>query len=533
MKTPELSTNSQKIDKLIKRIDDGDIKVPAFQRGYVWKQEQIIELMQSIIADYPVGSVLLWEASEKDKLKSTRNIAGYLIPEKSASYPVNYVLDGQQRLSSIYGVFSDKAQQDKSTEKYNPCLDIFEIYYDFDRDDFVPKSEVDISSSHSVYLRNLLDPLRLFDELEKIDKSHHQKAKELSSKFLNYDLPVITIKNRSRRDVGLIFERINNTGTKLDTIDLMTAWTWTEDFHLLEAANELTDELEDKGFGSITNKVLLQLISGILIDSTKTENILTLSGDQVRDGWKGICEALRRTVDYLASELLCRHMDFLPFNQQLVILSKFFYLVKTPTHQQLELVKKWFWRTSFSDRYSTGRTTSKMDADLEAMRDIKEGVNTAIDKYGYTVTPTELVRLPFSKTSPLTRAFLLLMAQSAPKDLVSGSNIDLGKALATYNRKEYHHVFPNAFLTKRGLNKGKRFSIVNFCFLPSGSNKKISSKKPSEYFFSIVPTVNFSQILESNMLPLKKDIYQKDDYDEFLDRRAELIVSEVDKVCAS
>lgn len=533
MKTPELTTNSQKIDKLIKRIDDGDIKVPAFQRGYVWKQEQIIELMQSIIADYPVGSVLLWEASEKDKLKSTRNIAGYLIPEKAASYPVNYVLDGQQRLSSIYGVFSDKTAQEKNSEKYNPCLDIFEIYYDFERSDFFPKSEVNPASPHCVYLRNLLDPLRLFDELAKIDKEHHQEAKQLSSKFLNYDLPVVTIKNRSRKDVGIIFERINNTGTKLDTIDLMTAWTWTENFHLLEAANELIDELEDKGFGNISNKILLQLISGILIGSTKTENILTLNGDNVRDEWKSICEALKRSVDFLASNFGCRHMDFLPFNQQLVVLAKFFSLAKSPSHEQLDLVTKWFWRTSFSDRYSTGRTTSKMDMDLTAMEEIANNTKAAVDRYAYTVTPIEIMRHSFSKTNPLTRAFLLLLAQSSPMDLVSGAKIDLGKALSSYNRKEYHHVFPNAFLTRRGISKSRRFSIVNFCFLPSGSNKKISSKKPSDYFFSLVPSGKFSEILGSNMLPLKKEIYQGDDFEEFLERRAELIISEVDKVCAS
>lgn len=533
MRTPELSTNSQKIDKLIKRIDDGDIKVPAFQRGYVWKQEQIIELMQSIVSDYPVGSILLWEASEKDKLKSTRNIAGYIIPERASNYPVNYILDGQQRLSSIYGVFSDRIEQDKSNDKYNPNLDIFEIYYDFTKDDFFSKKDVDTESPHCVYLRNLLDPLRLFDELSKIDKSHHQKAKELSSKFLNYDLPVVTIKNRSRRDVGLIFERINNTGTKLDTIDLMTAWTWTEDFHLLEAANELTEEFEDKGFGNITNKTLLQVVSGIIINSTTTENILSLSGDQVRNRWKDICEALRRTVDFLASDLNCKHMDLLPYNQQIVAISKFFSLSKNPSHQQLSTLKAWFWRTSFSDRYSTGRTTIKMDDDIKVIIDVTNNISSAIDKYSYTTTSSELIRHSFSKTNPLTRSFLLLMAQKAPMDMVSGSKIDIGQALASYNRKEYHHVFPNAFLTKRGLNKTKRFSIVNFCFLPSGTNKKISSKKPSEYFFDLVPQDRFSDILDSNLLPLKKDIYKDDDYDKFLERRAELVIGEIDQVCKS
>ncbi|MEY3767629.1 MAG: hypothetical protein RLZZ11_699, partial [Cyanobacteriota bacterium] len=73
MKKPELNPISLKIDKLISRIDDGEIKIPAFQRGYVWKQNQIIELLESLLRQYPIGSILLWEANEKEKLKSTRN----------------------------------------------------------------------------------------------------------------------------------------------------------------------------------------------------------------------------------------------------------------------------------------------------------------------------------------------------------------------------------------------------------------------------------------------------------------------------
>lgn len=174
-----------------------------------------------------------------------------------------------------------------------------------------------------------------------------------------------------------------------------------------------------------------------------------------------------------------------------------------------------------------------MDDDIKVIIDVTNNISSAIDKYSYTTTSSELIRHSFSKTNPLTRSFLLLMAQKAPMDMVSGSKIDIGQALASYNRKEYHHVFPNAFLTKRGLNKTKRFSIVNFCFLPSGTNKKISSKKPSEYFFDLVPQDRFSDILDSNLLPLKKDIYKDDDYDKFLERRAELVIGEIDQVCKS
>ncbi|EEF4022679.1 DUF262 domain-containing protein, partial [Salmonella enterica] len=139
LKKPELNTSSLKIDKLVNRINEGEIKIPAFQRGYVWRQNQIIDLMQSIANDFPIGSILLWEANEKEKLRYTRNIAGYLLPERGDNWPVNYVLDGQQRLSSIYGVFSGETQQDNTTTKYNPSLNIFEIYYDFKGKRFLSK----------------------------------------------------------------------------------------------------------------------------------------------------------------------------------------------------------------------------------------------------------------------------------------------------------------------------------------------------------------------------------------------------------
>ena len=122
------------------------------------------------------------------------------------------------------------------------------------------------------------------------------------------------------------------------------------------------------------------------------------------------------------------------------------------------------------------------------------------------------------------------MAQYAPVDLVKNVKVDLTKALSEYNRKQYHHVFPNAFLKGLGYPQGKIFSLMNFCFLPADSNKKITSKKPSDYFFNLVPQANFNEILQSNILPLKKDLYHTDNYNDFLERRAELVLTELDKL---
>lgn len=206
MRAPELSTNPEKIDKIIGRINAGDIKIPAFQRAYVWKQSQILDLLDSIVKNYPIGSILLWSTS--DKLKHTRNIAGYSIPENPEEYPVNYVLDGQQRVSSIYASFSDKTMQDPQSASYNPNLDLFEIYYSFSKRSFLPKIEVDLTLNDAIYLRHFLNPTNFFDSVLKLDALYQNDAKELYSKFINYEIPVVTIKNREKSEVGIIFKEL-------------------------------------------------------------------------------------------------------------------------------------------------------------------------------------------------------------------------------------------------------------------------------------------------------------------------------------
>lgn len=524
MRAPELSTGAEKIDKIITRINTGDIKIPAFQRAYVWKQEQILNLMDSIIRNYPIGSILLWSTSEK--LKHTRNIAGYSIPDNAEEYPVNYVLDGQQRISTIYATFSDKSIQDAETAKYNPNLNIFEIFYNFSSKKFIPKSEV-ISEIDTIYLRDFLNAAKLIGALKVLDKNFHDDAQILYSKFINYELPVVTIKNREKHEVGIIFERINNTGTKLTTLDLMTAWTWTDDFHLLESMGELQEELEAKNFGDLTQNILLQALSGLIQNDTTTMSVTKLTGEQVRDNWEHFCEAIRKSIDFLSSEIKCSHIDFLPYQQQMIALTKFFGMIPRPTAEQLTELRKWFWKTSFSNRYSTGQTTEKMNTDIERINEVLNNNFIEIQKVKSTFSKIELIDTKFSKANPLTRAFLLLLAQYHPIDLVKGVAVDISKSLSKYNRKEFHHVFPNAFLRTQGIPTNKIFSLVNFCFLPSDSNKNISNKKPSEYFKTLIPASDYGKILVSNLLPNEDNIYDNDNFDEFLEKRADLIITEL------
>ena len=519
MPSGEIQPAAIKIDRIVERIKEGDIKIPAFQRGFVWNQEQIVELLDSIYNNYPIGSILLWSSNER--LKSSRNIGGLKLPDREPAYPVNYVLDGQQRLSSIFAVFSSQREYEAAKDGYTPDPNLFEISFRFNDEKFIPTSDVD-PSSPSIKLSSLLDTEPFFAALETLSVEAQREAKKLYSRINNYEIPVITISRRSKNEVGVIFERINSTGTTLTTLDLLVAWTWSEDFHLQEALGELAEELDAKGFGDIPDKVILQCLGAVLAADTRTKTILQLNSSDVRSQFETVGESIAAAVDFLSTECRVQSLDLLPHLQQIVPLSHFFHKTASPTAGQVISLRKWFWKTAFSRRYSA-QTDDKMNADIAFMKRLVEGDSSGLKEYVPEITKDALVKQKFSKSHPYTRALLLLLAQKAPLDLVNGAKIDLGDALSAFNRKEYHHIFPRAFLMGRGVSADKINSLCNFCFLPAAANKKIAHRSPSDYIFNLVPEASKKIILESNLMPLRMEVYSENNYDEFLALRAEMV----------
>ena len=108
MSTHKITPSNPRLAALLSDVSRGNIKIPVFQREYVWTDEQIMSLLDSIYRGYPVGSLLLW--STKESLNHERNVGGFELPLTPEDYPVNYVLDGQQRLTTLYGVFNSDSK---------------------------------------------------------------------------------------------------------------------------------------------------------------------------------------------------------------------------------------------------------------------------------------------------------------------------------------------------------------------------------------------------------------------------------------
>lgn len=173
---------------LLADVTKGNIKIPVFQRDYVWEDDQIMSLLDSIYMGYPVGSLLLW--STKVALHHERNVGGFKLPATPEDFPVNYVLDGQQRLTTLYGVFHSDA--DTSLPELARRFDVC----------FVPETEefVHVSVANpdkSINLRKILDTTKLLPELQRFSKSDQEKIATVTERFKDYEFPVVTIKDRT------------------------------------------------------------------------------------------------------------------------------------------------------------------------------------------------------------------------------------------------------------------------------------------------------------------------------------------------
>lgn len=527
MKMPkQITLENPKVNNLVQRIEAGEVKVPPLQRPFVWKQDQIIALLESIYNEYPIGSILWWETNET--LASERNIAGFKLPQKPESHPFYYVLDGQQRLSSLYGVFCTDRTVDATDDEYKVDHNIFDIYFDCNNKKFVPAGNKQNGETY-LELKALFDPAKYAEALMAAPVAARAIISELYNKFTNYEVPIIITKKRDFSEVGMIFERVNNTGTRLDLFDLMVALTWTTDFHLQNEFKEIHTILQKKNFDEIKKKVLLQCLSVILKESCKTKVITSLKGQDIRDNIGILKESLKKTIDFLSTELKIGSREVLPHAHQVVPLCYLFAKLTMPNPDQIKAIKQWFWKTSFSTRYSSG-TDSSVDEDVMYFKDLIENNNVhCFEDLKHAVTPEILKTTKFLRSNPFSRAFVVLLGNKVPLNLTNASCVDVGEAISSFNQKEYHHVFPVAFLDKKGVSSEKINSLCNFCLLPADSNKLILDKAPSEYFDKIIPKNKYKDILQSNLLPITKDIYSNDDYEKFLDERSQKILEFIEE----
>ena len=518
------------IRQAIQKVLDGNLRIPAFQRGFVWDGERVAYLMDSIFKGYPFGALILWRT--KEQLRSEKTLGPFQLPEKDPDYPIDYVLDGQQRLTSIFGVFQTELVPDPHED-----VSWTHVYYDFEAGDdlqdsrFVVLTQDEATRPRYFPIGTFFDSVSYRSETRDLIEDRVKEIDDVQSKFQELQIPTQTFETDDRGKVAIVFERVNRMGVELDTFQLLSAWTWSEDFDLQEQFRELADELAPFGFGDIgqDTNLLLRCCSAIISSEVSAPSLLSLNGTEVRERFDEITNGIRGAIDFVRTNLKVQRLSNLPYAAMVVPLAVFFAAkdgqsVKLSNNQRSELIS-WFWRSCFSKRYSNG-VLRNLKRDLTEAHKLRiTGAKGLAD-----VTPTKLdasffLDNGFTVGTVNTTTFVLLLAQLSPRSFVSGSPIDLGEVLKSYNRTEFHHLYPRSYLNSIGVSKGDINKLANFAFLSASDNKTLGGSAPSLYKVKMNHD-SIAEVLESASCPTS---LFDDDYEKFLDDRAKLLLAHAER----
>ena len=345
---------------------------------------------------------------------------------------------------------------------------------------------------------------------------------------------MVTLKELTVEEVCPIFERINSSGTRLSTYDLMVAATWTENFDLNDEALKIANSLKPKGFDDIDGNTVLKCLSAIKHKGIKKEQVLSLRNLSKED-MDGLVEvaksALLKTVDLLKTEFKIYSWDFLPYEAIAIILSYIYSKRKTLDVEDVRRVRQWFWLSSFSERYR-GASESFVSQDLEAIDAFVVNGEEPKKSFGSIPSVSSFKSLSFRSNNSRSRALIIVLALRAPRNITNGAFIDPETALSNYNKKQFHHIYPRAHL-KRIKAPGEHNSLANLCMLAASENLAISDDHPNEYLPRLAKALgdDAENVFESNFLPSPNTTdYLNLSYVDFLEARSKLLLEAIERL---
>ncbi|TCP96020.1 hypothetical protein EDC44_10679 [Cricetibacter osteomyelitidis] len=517
---------------LISEIENGQIKIPQFQREYVWELESAAKLIDSLLKGYPIGTFIFWRTNEK--LRSIRNFGDLKLPPSKDGEYADYVLDGQQRLTSLFACLKGA-----KIERSNGSIDDFsQIYVKLDVDDenenIVVTDTTDLKEGTFINMLTLMngkikDLKPYLDFEDNIDK--------YKSLIQSYQFPIIQLKDTPIDIATEVFTRINVGGKSLSVFEIMVAKTFDDkkEFDLSEKYDNLIERLSKVSYETISESSILQLISLILTKTKecKRQVILKLEKDKFIDTWDNAVNAIERAVDFFRATYRIPVSQLLPYNTLIVPFAYFFYYQKDkPKGEQAKYLEDFFWRCSLGGRYSSA-VESKLAQDIKRIDSILDNKQP---KYDWSIdTSPEFIQNNgwFSAGRSYIKAILCLYAYKEPKSFNDDSKINIDNSwLKQANSKNYHHFFPKAFLKGKGEDEFYINHILNITIVDDFLNKReIGAKAPSKYMKIFQEqNDNLAKTMKTHLIgDLEKFGIWNDDYDTFFTERSKLLSKEMNK----
>jgi hypothetical protein len=564
-------SNDTSLQDILKGIGDGITCLPDFQRGWVWDDERIRGLIASITSSYPIGAVMFLEYGGDGIRFKSRVFTN--VPDNGKT-PETLVLDGQQRLTSVYCAMYSKSPVPTQTIKKE---DVHQYYYldiakcldpEADRVDGVvsiPADRkvkenfgrvvvMDLSTREGEFEAHLFPLNIVFDSIAleewKDDYRDFHKDPEASNRLrqftqavlypiIRYTLPVIQLDKATPKEaVCQVFENVNTGGVPLTVFELVTATFATDDFVLRDDWNTRIYKMKhaDGTLGLLSVVAPTDFLASMtLLAQIKRNRTLTCKRKDVLslllDDYKAYAEALTdgyiMAANFLVQQSILASRD-LPYTTQLVPLAVLMTVLGNRIEDGLVKAKlvSWYWCGVFGEMYGSANETryvndvsgvlAWIDGDAEP-----DTVNRAFFQ------PTRLLSLQTRNGAAYKGLMALILGEGA-RDFISGDKMDF-KNFANA-RVDIHHIFPQKYCKYKGYERRKWNCIINKTPIAYRTNRKIGGDAPSKYLKTIEKNVSTSSLnvnIESH--GIDATALRKDDFDTFFASRAKTLLNLISK----
>lgn len=444
--------------------------MPAFQRGFVWDRKQILELLESIFQGFPIGSVLLWKVNQRELNLEDPKVSNF--PTVDQSFPTHYILDGLQRLSSLYAVFHyDQAAHEKQ----------FSFAFNLEDKQFVSP---DPSDSRLLPLNILFKPASFIKHHSALQKKHGdskyiENAVDLLSTFQEYLVPIVSISGRTVGEVVQIFERINSTGTRLGAVDFMRAVTWSADFDLNREIATLRASARAEGF-KIPAETIVKVLAIALKHSPTPAAMLKmreLSASALSAGVVAAAALLKRTIRFFRDILGVRSYDLVPYEAQFLAIVGYNLPQTSSTDGAVISVARWFWTASLNEDLQ-GRSEHQVARLVEEMRGLREGKVKRL-KGSLSVSPTVLKERRFRWGGSISSALVGFLEKNGARSLITGELIEPEDYVGDYAGRNFIPFADQARIAEAtGKERVRGKAVANTIVCASGEVATLRERKP-------------------------------------------------------
>ncbi len=565
---PNLSFNLKNftIENLLNDIEMGNIALPEIQRPYVWDTTKARDLIDSLYKGLPVGSIILWDIYEVNGVKE--------INPEIKSNPKYLVIDGQQRLTSLFSIIKNKNIISKSGHKFklkiafNPIEERFEVSNPAIEKDvrwIADISEIFEKPAIYSFINNYVSKLKergiTFDESQVASRIERLKG------IIQYPFSIIELSSDlNPEQVSEIFVRINSTGKTLNQSDfIMTLMSvyWSEGREEIENFYKESFKEADKKSSSHnlirinpTPENLIRSIVGLafrrgrlgyaylILKGRDLENKI-INEELRKENFEKFKEAQRKVLDLTNWHDFVKIIHSAGFISEELISSKVtffitysFYLIGKEykiEYKYLEsLIRRWFVASILTQKY-TGSSESIFEEDLKNLSPsdyvayIEDEIKVNLTDDFWNIQLPERLKSSYLRNYAFS-TYISSLIRDNVKVLFSDTYIkDYLNPFIKEKKKtiDVHHIFPRAVLRGRGLNTKEINQVANYLYLEYKDNIRINDKHPGEYFPELVNKYengDFEMVYATYDLP---EEFWNMEYEEFLEERRKLMANRI------